>query len=299
MLTEQANRRLRSLHAKAGADPELIEADTLRILLSVGGVSEIDNKVLAPQTRSSFFEVWSAFWLLPSEIPKEIKRELGAAMLASWTGIAQIDRSVDELGYDHSDDPLRRRACIWSEVVQARLGRESEWPQLVRRWSTRNHGMHNGLSAREVVLQKNPFYPEVFRVYLGKSQETDRLGRSYTLVVGIMDEAADVVDDAANGRPNFLLQESKDGILVKHDLGPLVNHILARGLIGQALAEARELLSSLKMEARALGFSMFSEVLSGLDLSFYNYEEFCTARAIAYDRRELDSKHREQSVRRS
>lgn len=280
MLTDEAIAGLEEIHRGIGADPRVILSEAKELMYANGGLSACDCKVLAPGTRSGFFEMWAPFWLLPQELCGTYKRSLGASMLASWVGIAQIDHSVDERadgGQIYELLRCQRRALLWDRAVHNFLACETNWPNIVRVWSSEKHGILPEDDARDIVLKKNPFYPEVFRVYMGETAARE-LGVFYTLMVGLMDEAADVADDLNHNRPNYILKEF--GLTHHDDPRAAINTILSERLIEQTLSTARASCDSIAAQAADYNLLLFSMFINFFKQSFVNYEEFCIGRAI-------------------
>jgi hypothetical protein len=292
MLTEGANRRIRLLHQEQGADPDKMEKLARAFLIDLGGISDQDERILAPGTRSAFFELWSPFWLSPESLSEEVRLELGAAMLVSWTGIAQIDHHVDVTEARWHNNLLHRRALFWFDRYHRLIGGSSNWPALIKTWSLPSHNLSSPKSREEIILIKNPFYPEIFHAYMQNKETADKFGNLYTKVVGILDEAADIVDDFARDRWNYLLFSISVQPLQDLCLLELVKRVLVSGIIHESIGMARQMLSELQTLARASGFHLFASALDCLWPSFENYEEFCIARLIsASDDRRRASLH--------
>lgn len=285
MLTEYANSKLREMHSAARADAGEILRRAKSILHRQGLISDVNDNILSPETRTSFFEVWSPFWFLPQRIGAEQKVALGASMLASWTAIAQIDNSVDEGNeLDNSPDKLLV-AMSWDKTASDILKLRTKWPDIVAVWSSQHHSITQNDSPETIILKKNPFYPEVFRIYLESHlPQLYHLGKKYTMMVGILDEAADLMDDLSRGRPNYIAK--KHGLSSGTGTSPTtLNNILTGGHIEEAISESLSLHAEILKTSEESKLRLFADFLEYFKLSFEGYEEFCLARALIFPRR--------------
>lgn len=201
-------------------------------------------------------------------------------MIISACAIAHLDRVVDFGGSGKAiDSGILEAAGLWDSYVISAFPRPQLWVPLLPKWLLPAHGATSCSTRSELLLTKNPFYPAAMRT-CGVSEGSDQVREDFAVALGLLDDAADVLEDALAGSPNALFPASSS-FFWRGDIRDLQQDILASGAIDLSVLDAKSLLSRVADEASEMGCRLLSFTAKEILESLENYADFCTIRAIA------------------